>query len=333
MKKILFIVAAAFFILTQCNKKNNTQTFEERVVVTNRGAGTLSYIDPNTNQVLQTQTITGSEPMYILYLPGKDRIFVGDRAQNKVHIINPANQSIETSIGVGSGVIHMSADAKENQLWVANDVSLSLSVISLSNNTVIQTINLGIKPHDVFLSSDGSKAYVSVQPGNGNPDSIYVFSTSSYAKLLSKAVGTLPHIYYSAINNKVYIANQSGTFLVLDPTTLAESANTPVPGAHGLVLSSDEKYSFIGNIVGDQLFIFNNSTNTIASGPLTSSVIPPVHNLAVNAAGDKLFVTHSGASSQSVSTYTIQNNTLIQGATITTGTNPNALVYYKRLIQ
>ncbi|MBA3673785.1 MAG: YncE family protein [Chitinophagaceae bacterium] len=329
---IIFVtILLASVTIINCNKKTPL-VYEERVVVTNRAAGTLSYIDPATDQVVQTQTIAGSEPMYIIYLPSKDRLLVGDRLQSKIHVINPATQTVETSIAVGSGVMHMSVDAQAKQLWAAGDLSNTLTVINLNTYTVEKTINIGIKPHDVFLSSDGTKAYVSVQPGVGIQDSIYVFSTATYDKQLSKAAGTFLHLYFSAVNNKLYVASQSGTFSVLDPSNLNQISSVTIPGAHGLVLSSDEKTAYIGNFVGDQLYMFNNSSNTLGSN-ITSTVTPPVHNIAVNEAGDKLYAAHSGASSQSVSVYTIQNGTFTQGPTITVGTNPNSLVYYKREVK
>jgi DNA-binding beta-propeller fold protein YncE len=330
---ILVSILFAFITFSNSNcTKKTPLVYEERVVVTNRAAGTLSYIDPTTDQVVKTQSIAGSEPMYIIYLPSKDRLLVGDRLQSKVHVINPATQTIETSISVGNGVMHMSVDAQAKQLWVAGDLSTSLTVINLNTYTVDKTINIGIKPHGVFLSSDGTKAYVSVQPGAGIQDSIYVFSTTTYDKQLSKAAGTLPHLYFSAVNNKLYVASQSGTFSVLDPSNLNQMSSVTIPGAHGLVLSSDEKTSYIGNFVGNQLFIFNNSSNAQGNS-ITSTVTPPIHNIAVNEAGTKLYATHSGASSQSVSVYTIQNGIFTQGSTITVGTNPNSLVYYNRQVK
>jgi DNA-binding CsgD family transcriptional regulator len=145
---ILVTILFASVTIINCNKQTPL-VYEERVVVTNRAAGTLTYIDPATDQVLQTQTMAGSEPMYIIYLPLKDRLLVGDRLQSKIHVINPATQTIETSIAVGSGVMHMAVDAQAKQLWAAGDLSNTLTVINLNTytareNEVLQHLAKGL---------------------------------------------------------------------------------------------------------------------------------------------------------------------------------------------
>lgn len=74
-----------------------------------------------------------------------------------------------------------------------------------------------------------------------------------------------------------------------------------------------------------------NSTNYNGVGEAISSLGAKPHNLAVNESGQKLYVTHSGAMANTVSTYSIDNNgglTAVQS--ITVETNPFGLVYYKR---
>jgi YVTN family beta-propeller protein len=79
----LFIAFSAI-LFTAC-KKNDSSTvnYEESVVVANRGAGSVSFIDPNSNMVTRTLSITGSEPMYVVYVAANDRLYVGDRAGKK----------------------------------------------------------------------------------------------------------------------------------------------------------------------------------------------------------------------------------------------------------
>ena len=111
MKRNIFLHTAllmlASILFIACDKDYEQKKYEERVVVTNTSSGSISFIDANSDQVLNTLSIPGSVPMYVVYVSSKDKLYVGDRAQNKVHIVNPKTQLIETAIPVGRGVFHM----------------------------------------------------------------------------------------------------------------------------------------------------------------------------------------------------------------------------------
>src|SRR5688500_10771796 len=58
------------------------------IVVANRGSGTISVIDVSTDEVVGTYALPAGpnppEPMYVFYTPTRDRVFVGDRRNNRV---------------------------------------------------------------------------------------------------------------------------------------------------------------------------------------------------------------------------------------------------------
>jgi YVTN family beta-propeller protein len=321
------MIALLAMLISAC-KKDDTPT-EEIVVVANRGGASISYIDASTNQVVHTQAIPGSEPMYAVYVASKDRLYVGDRAQSKVHIIDPATHTVEKSIGVGNGVWHMWADGKSRQLWVTNDLDKSVSVIDLASDVVVNTIPLGIKPHDVFLTENGAHAYVSVVTGDDSPDSVYLFSTANFKKIAAQAVGKDPHLFHQKKGNRLYVPCQSGNLFVLNGANLNEIKNIPLAGAHGVFLSPDDKYLYVSNLPGAQIYTLDLSTLALGQPPLPALLNTP-HNIALNVSGKKLFLTHSGAASNSVAIYDVSNGALTNGNIVTTGTNPFGIVRYKR---
>ena len=319
-------------LFTACSSSDNhtPKTFEETVVVANRGAGSISFIDANTNIVTNTLPIADSAPMYIVYVPSKDKVYVGDRTANKVHVINPETKLIETSVTVGNGVFHMWADGLGNQLWVNNDVDNTISVIDLTTNTVVKTINVGMKPHDIFLTDDATKAYVSViNTDVAMPDKIFMYSTSNFTKTAEVNVGKDPHVFHLSNTNKLFVPCQSGEIYTLNGDDLNVTSNNPFIGAHGIFSSPDESTVFVTNISGAQLYSVNASNNAQNGTPLASLSATP-HNITINKAGNKMFVTHSGGTATSVTTYVINAGSLTAGTTITTGTNPFGLTYYKR---
>lgn len=339
MKNLIFGLPVALLatLFTSCSSNDyyysdSPKIYEEKVVVANRGAGSVSFIDATSNQV-STLAISGSEPMYVVYVPTKDKIFVGDRAGKKVHIINPQTKAVESSITVGNGVFHMWADGMGKQLWVSNDIDNTISVIDLNTNTVVKTINVGMKPHDVFLSKDATKAYVSVFNADAAmPDKVYMYSTSDYSKTGEANVGKDPHLYHLPNTNKLFVACQSGQVYALNGSNLSVISNNAFTGAHGIFLSADQNNVFVTNITGQQLYSINAVTGMQNGMPLMALSTTP-HNIVVNEDGNKMFVTHSGGAATAVSTYTINGTSLTAGTTITAGTNPFGLAYYKREVK
>lgn len=343
MKKTILCLSIAMVtsLFISCTKEETLETtetleknsnyerygFQETVVVANRGSSSISFIDVRSNAVTETVTIPNSEPMYVVYVQRRNKLYVGDRRNSKVHVVNPSTKEIESSISVGNGVFHMWADGFGKQLWVNSDIDNTISVIDLHSNTVSETIPLSIKPHDVFLSKNGRKAYVSVI--NSNPalaDSIYSFSTTNYTKTNSRAVGKDPHLFHIAALNRLYVPCQSGELFTLNGNNLDVISTLSLPGAHGIFSSINPSNLFVTNISGAELYglktIGNSSINTV------STPVATPHNVVVNVSGTKMFVTHSGASADKVTVYKLQGNTIVYDSTLTVGTNPFGIAYY-----
>ena len=102
-----------------------------KMVIANRASGTISVIDVASDRVIGTYALpAGSktpEPMYVVY--SRDRVFVGDRANNRVAVFNPRTFVVETTVPAGAGVWHMWADPFNLQLWVSNDIDKTCTVI------------------------------------------------------------------------------------------------------------------------------------------------------------------------------------------------------------
>lgn len=342
-KPIFFIglLTGLAFMIVSCQKQNNEfeqETFdtkkgqgpqkEEIVVVANRGSGSISFIDAISDNVLTTLAIAGSEPMYVVYVPARDRIYVGDRAQNKIHVINPATREVESAIDVGSGVFHMWADGNGNQLWVNNDVDQTTSVIDLNSNTVIETISIGAKPHDVFVTEDGSRAFISILDPSG-PDKVFMYSTSTFQKTGEQDVGDDPHLYHLSRKDKLYVPCQSGKVYALDGSDLSVLNDNDYAGAHGIYGTLNQNNIFVTNISGAQIYSINTIKDEQIGDPAASEPIP--HNLVVNKKASKLFVTHSGGAANTVSVFDVgPQKGLTFSTTITIGTNPFGLAYYQR---
>ncbi|OIN59527.1 YncE family protein [Arsenicibacter rosenii] len=334
MKKSFFILNCVIMFIIwlslSCTEDHRIPNYEERIVIANRGGSSISFVDANSDQVIKTLTITGSEPMYVVYVAAKDKLYVGDRAGKKVHVVNPQTKEVENAIPVGNGVFHMWADALGKQLWVNNDIDNTISVINLTTDKVETLIKLDEKPHDVFLTKDATKAYVSIlNPDAATPDKIVLFSMPSFKRINEVNVGKDPHLFHLSKSNKLVVPCQSGQVFTLNGNDLNVLSTSSYAGAHGIFPAPDENTVFVTNITGAQIYSINPADN-IQNRTVTASLTATPHNVVANEAGSKLFVTHSGAAANTVSTYTVGSKSLTPGTTITVGTNPFGLAYYKR---
>jgi DNA-binding beta-propeller fold protein YncE len=323
MKKLL-LLAAIPAILYGCGGSSGES---ETVVVTNRGSANLTFIDATTQSVSRTVALPGAEPMYAVFVNKTDRLYVGDRAQNKVHIINPGSFAVEASVDVGRGVFHMWADGQGEQLWVVNDVDNTISVIKLSDRTV-RTIALTNKPHDVFVTADGNTAYVSLLVDNA-PDKVLRFDARTLAQINEANVGEDPHLYFVERDQKLYVANQEGGLFVFG-RDLSSDYQLDLPGAHGIFPSHDGRWVFMTNLPGRQMYSLNASSRTLNGPALDVSVNTP-HNVVSTTDSTRLFVSHSGPAANQVTTYKVDaSGRLSADKALTAGTNPFGIAAYRR---
>lgn len=328
---IILLLCVSLFIINCTDDDNNTTTpnpiNEEIVISANRGNGTITFINAETNEIQETLNIPNSEPMYVVYVAQTDRIYVGDRAQSVVHVIDAQTRELTDEIAVGNGVFHMWANSQGTELWVNGDIDNTTSVINLTNNTVIETIDLGAKPHDVFITEDGTRAFISILQGDTTvADEIFMFNAMTYQMMGSRTVGDDPHLFHIPNSNKLFVPCQIGGIYVFDENFMEEEI-VPVDGSHG-IFSGDNQNVYITDLPGAELYNINAMNNEVIGSPLTTTENIP-HNLTVNQDNTKLFLTHSGMMADKLTIYNIENGIMLT-ETLTVGTNPFGIVYYIR---
>jgi YVTN family beta-propeller protein len=352
---LLFLSIPLMLFFTGCNGpttpiENTGQNLLEKpdginggsgnIVVANRLSGSISVINTKTDEVSGTYQLPSGpntpEPMYVVFVRKEQRVFVGDRANNQVVVFRASDFSVETTIGVGQGVFHMWADPQSKQLWVNNDIDNTTSVIDLNSLQVIATVptpadlvSIGGKPHDVILGQSGQLAYVSVLGGPGSSDYVIQFSTNTFQETGRAAVGQDPHLSLTARNNFLYVPCQNtNEVYVLDRFDMSFVETISVPGSHGAAMTTNGKVFYTTNLPGggiDGLFAINTKGNQIIGSLDTPYPVP--HNIAVTNNTKKLYLTHSGGSSDKVTVYEISNNNPIPVylTEITVGLNPFGL--------
>ncbi len=318
---------------TDTRSSNNSS---ERVVVANRASKDISVIDAATNTLIGTYLMPDNgEPMYVVHIPQAKSVFVGDRANNRVVAFDEDDFSVKGTVPCGAGVFHMWASPNGSRLWVNNDIDNTTSVISPTSMKVKGTaetpadlVALGGKPHDVFVGPDNQFAYVSVLGVAGDDDFVIKYSGASFAEVGRAAVGQDPHLSATDENGLLYVPCQnSNAVYVVDRSSMTVMSTIPFIGAHGAAMSNSGDYFYSAGISNSTMGTINTSTNSL-DGPIVNTPYPTAHNLAINASDTKLFVTHSGGTSDKLTIYDLDPNPVFSSE-ITVGTNPFGLAYYQ----
>jgi len=313
------------------------------IVVANRNSGSISVINTKTDEVTGTYQLPGAstpEPMYVVFVKKGHRVFVGDRANNQVVVFRSSDFSVETTIPVGQGVFHMWADPQGRQLWVNNDIDKTTSVINLHSMQVIATVptppdlvSMNGVPHDVILSPDGKMAYITVVGVSGPSDYVVQYSTKTFMETGRAAVGKDAHVSLTERNKYLYVPCQnSDAVYILNRKNMNVVEILSVPGAHGINITTNGKALYTTNLPGggtDGLFAINTKNNSVIGTSNTPYAVP--HNIALTPNSKKLYLTHSGGTSDKVTVYKISNHNPVPEYVkeITVELNPFGLAYAK----
>jgi YVTN family beta-propeller protein len=314
------------------------------IVIANRASGTISVINTYTDEVTGTYDLpmgtNTPEPMYVVFVKQSQRVFVGDRANNQVVVFSAMDYSVETTISVGQGVFHMWADPQGKQLWVNNDIDNTTSVVDLYSLQVTATVptpadlvSMGGKPHDVILGHRGKLAYVTVLGVSGSSDYVVQYNRKTFQETGRAPVGKDPHLSLTTRNSYLYVPCQnSDAVYVLNRFDMSLVETITVSGAHGAYMTTNGKVLYTTNLPGggtDGLFAINTKNNQVIGSSNTPYPVP--HNIVVTNNTKKLYLTHSGGTSDKVTVYEISNRNPvpIYMGEITVGLNPFGLGFVK----
>ena len=315
-----------------------------KIVVANRASGSISVIDVRRDVVSGTYNLPAGiatpEPMYVVYVNQTRQVFVGDRANNRVVVYDARSFDLIGTVDVGAGVFHMWADQRAKQLWVNNDIDNTTSVIDPRSLSVIATVPtpadlvaMGGKPHDVILDHLGRFAYVSVLGLIGSNDYVVKFNTRTFQEVGRAAVGKDPHLSLTWRNKYLYVPCQGNDAVyVLKRYDLSLDKIVPAPGAHGAGMLWSGKTFYTTNLPGggmNGLIALDTRSNEVIGTSNTPYPVP--HNIAVTRNGHKLYLTHSGGTSDKVTVYSISSSNPLPAyqKEITVELNPFGLTYVK----
>ncbi|MFL6409799.1 MAG: hypothetical protein ACJ71K_00965 [Nitrososphaeraceae archaeon] len=231
--------------------------------------------------------------------------------------------SLTSTISVGNGPMGITYDPKNGNMYVANFLSNTVSVIDGNTNNVISTIPLGsnASPADIAFDSENGKVYVT----NYNAGTVSIIDGNT-----NQVIATIPGlgqgvfaIAYDSENGKVYVTNISaGTVSIIDGNTNQVIATIPVGGSPTAIA-----------------FNPNNENIYVADGVNRVDVINPVTNIIIasvivgNEPSGIAFDSHNGNMyvtnfmSGTVSVVDTRTNTVTATISMPSGSSPSGVVF------
>jgi YVTN family beta-propeller protein len=228
------------------------------------------------------------------------------------------------------GIAYNSAN---NNMYVANFGSSTVSVISGSTDSVIASILVGRLPHSIaYVPPHSNKLYVT----NEGSDDVYVINGATNRVIKNIPVGDRPWgIAYNPSTNNVYVANfANGTVSVINTSndTLISTITLPNisspsqrPSLHYLTYASSNQGIYVSGL--RQV----SAINTASNADVKDSIFPPSgpgmppFGVAYNSNNNRVYVT-GFASSGMVFTLNPDTNNF-EGSGIPVGSAPYGIVY------
>lgn len=231
MKKLLVFVLALSVALIAINGVDAHSA--KRVYVANAGNNTVSVIDPEKKEIINTFRVGVWPAGFACDIANKKLYVVNSKeADSTVTVIDLESNSEVGRIKTGIGPMAMIVDSKAGLGYVADtenlvdgkNLSHTVSIVDLKTNKVIETIDVGYGPFDLRMIND--KLFVS-----NSTDWELVSVSIKDRKVLKKAkvIDTPLGLAVSPDNKKVYVAiHGKGSVQVFDSNDLKELSTIKV---------------------------------------------------------------------------------------------------------
>jgi YVTN family beta-propeller protein len=265
-----------------------------------------SFVDEPAVTVVRTADNTLSRipltfrPESVVVGPDGRRLYVADPAGCRVAVIDPADNSCEY-IAVGDHPFHMAVLGAD--LYVANNLDGTVSVIDTIDNVVVRTIEVGGHPYAVAAAL--GQAFVTDYRfyGGQSTHSMSVISARGHA------ISAVPTGYYPAAaavspdNRRIYVANDDGNYAKAHPgTTTVINATTGAVmdtlavGGCAVGVSDNGDHVYLESQGYESTFTSKLSIVDLPSGRISSV---PIHGMpnALVVSGSRIYVTDTWHSS------------------------------------
>ena len=279
----------------------------------------MTVIDGITNQ---TTTIgVGNNPQFMVVNPATNKVYVTNRFDGTVSVINGANNTVTATLTVGAHPVGVDVNPLTNKIYVANfgnRLGNTVSVIDGSVDQVVATVTVQYAPIFLAVNSATNKIYVANRCANDPNDcksdgsapngTVSVIDGATNAVSNTVPVGKWPSVMLvNKVTDKIYVgnacgndsncilsgnnANTIGTVTAIDGATLTTATVDVGKGSTGVTVNQVSNEIYVSNAT-DNTVTFINGTNlsttavAVGAAPADVEVNPDTYRIYVTNSGD-----------------------------------------------
>ncbi len=190
-----------------------------------------------------------------------------------------SGNALPTDCG-GVGPRGVAYDSGKGEVFVANEVSNNVSVISDASNSVVATIPVGPAPVGVAYDSGKGEVFVA----NEGSHNVSVISDASNSVVATIPVGPAPvGVAYDSGKGEVFVANEgSHNVSVISDASNSVVATIPVgPAPVGVAYDSGKGEVFVTNSNSNNVSVISDASNSVvATIPVGSAPVGVAYDLS-----------------------------------------------------
>lgn len=294
------------------------------VVVLNSGDASVSLIDRNTRQVIQTFPV-GKEPHHLMATPDNQSLIVANSVGNSLVFLDPKTGQVQRKVDniEDPYQIGFSPDKK----WFVSN-ALRLDRVDIyrydgKNLAVAKRLPLSKMPSHLVFTQDSKIVFISLQESN----EIAAIDLATQSVLWRLPVGASPAGVWLTPGDKYLLVGMTGA----DHAAVVDWRNRKViktiqtgKGAHNFRSLADGKHVLISNRVSNTISIIDQDSLTNV-GNITDLLAGP-DDMELSADRKTLWVTFRWA--RKVGIIDLASRKLLQ--TIPVGRSPHGIYFYDR---
>ncbi|WP_243240436.1 YncE family protein [Clostridium cibarium] len=229
------------------------------------GHGYILFYNSETTELIKKVNV-GNHPAHVVFTDDNKYVLATDSEKNTVSVIDLSSYKIAKTIPTGEGPHGFRISNDSKYAYIANSESDTVSVIDINELKEIKKIKVGNTPITTAITKDNTKLLVTLNSENAL--AVVDLATDNVTKI---TVDQGPAQVYIQNNNKfAFVANQgtesnpSNTISKIDLSTNKVVSTIEVgEGAHGIVVSGDNKFVYITNMYDNTVSVVDNSKDKV----------------------------------------------------------------------
>ncbi|MCB1419805.1 MAG: YVTN family beta-propeller repeat protein [Notoacmeibacter sp.] len=229
----------------------STSALAHWVYVSNEKDDTVSVIDTETNEVINTFDV-GERPRGITFSQDFSRLYICASDSDTVQVWDVATGKKIHDLPSGEDPEQFALHPDNKHLYIANEDDAIATVVDVESRTVVAQIDVGVEPEGMAVSHDGKWAIVTSETTN----MAHWIDTATQQLVDNTLVDQRPRdAEFSADDSELWVTSEiGGTVAVIDTASkqIKHTISFAIKGISkdriqpvGMELTQDGKYAFI----------------------------------------------------------------------------------------